>query len=415
MFIQMNHGCICTLAIQFMIKKKVESLEKMANNTVLLLTTEYGDHIIGGLGRHVNDLVGEGTKCGLTYIVVTISKTNTESYIVEDGVHVFRLLPWQRKSGDFFDYIRNINFRFSQFVLQELHLSFDLIHAHDWLTGIAGIQLKSMLKRPLLTTIHAHEMGRKQGIVNSAVSRIMEYEKNIIKFSDRLIVCSLFMQNVLINEYNCPIDRIEVIPNGVIPSNYKSELNIEEILNTFAFIYSPYLLAMGRLVEEKGFQILIKAFSEIEEDYSKLRLVISGKGPFYKNLKKLTKDLKLENKVFFTGFVKELERNTLLLNSEMVVIPSLYEPFGIIALESMVVGKPTLAFKTGGLAEILANNRGGLIQDKSSDGLATTLDFYLSSSGRARQIAETGSEAAHSMYDWSILIKKTVEVYMKTL
>src|SRR5690606_17516147 len=128
-------------------------------------------------------------------------------YKVEDGVHVFRLLPGKRKPSEFLDYIRNINFRLSQFVLQELQLSYDLIHVHDWLTGIAGSQLKDILKMPLLTTFHATEIGRKQDQVTAITKRITDYETKLVQASDRIIVCSLYMKNVLINELGCPIDK----------------------------------------------------------------------------------------------------------------------------------------------------------------------------------------------------------------
>ncbi|MGM0874265.1 MAG: glycosyltransferase family 4 protein [Bacillota bacterium] len=396
-----------------MIDKKVLALDGGANITVLLLTTEYGDKIIGGLGRHVNDLTVEGTKRGIVFIVVTVSQTHEESYRVEDGVHVFRLLPWQRKSKDFLEYILNVNFRFLQFILQELHLSFDLIHAHDWLTGIAGGQLKTIMNLPLLSTIHATEIGRKQGEINQLIKRITDYEKNLVHSSDKVIVCSLFMKNVLKNEFSLPMDRIEVIPNGIIPKNYQSVMLQEDAIKRFPFIQSPFLLAMGRLVKEKGFQLLIQAFSEIHENFSELRLVIAGVGPYGNQLKQLTRDLHLENKVIFTGFVQGIERNTLLKHCEIVVIPSLYEPFGIISLEGMVAAKPTIAFKIGGLAEILADNRGILINEATSKCLAEKLHFYLSQPNQMRKVADAGYEAANSIYNLSNLVDETVILYMK--
>jgi glycosyltransferase involved in cell wall biosynthesis len=392
-------------------EKKVPFLGYKANVTILLLTTEYRDHIIGGLGRHVTDLTSEGTKRGITYIVVTISKTDKESYKVEDGVHVFRLLPWKRKPSEFLDYIRNINFRFSQFVLQELQLSFDLIHVHDWLTGIAGSQLKDILKLPLLTTFHATEIGRKQDQVTAITKRITDYETKLVQASDRIIVCSLYMKNVLINELGCPLEKLEVIPNGVIPKNYQAIMLNEDVRNRFPFVGSPFLFAMGRLVKEKGFQLLIHAFSEIHQEFPDFILVIAGKGPFESELKQLTIKVNLENKVIFTGFLHDLERNTLLKHCDMLVIPSLYEPFGIIALEGMTAAKPTVAFNIGGLGEILAEKRGILISEVNSKSLAEILRKYLSQPDQYQDIAYKGFQSVNSEYNWSLLIDETADVY----
>ncbi|QGQ47271.1 glycosyltransferase family 4 protein [Metabacillus sediminilitoris] len=381
--------------------------------TVLLLTTEYGEHIIGGLGRHVTDLTIEGSKCGITYIVITVSQDNYESYTIENGIHVYRLLPWQKTSKDFLEYIRNINFRFTQFVLQELDYTFDLIHAHDWLMGIAANHIKKTLNLPLLSTIHATETGRKLGMIDTISKTIIEYESNLIRNSNHIIVCSLYMKNVLKNELSCQTNKIEVIPNGIIPSNYQSVLEREEAFKSFSFINSPFILAMGRLVKEKGFHLLIQAFSEIVDDYPDLYLVIAGVGPYQNELIQLAMDLHIENKIKFPGFVNEQERNTLLSRCEIVVVPSLYEPFGIISLEGMIAAKPVVSFNIGGLAEILAHNRGLIVNELSSKCLGEILQSYLLQPLKYNNMVMSGFEAASSQYNLSNLIYHTVELYRK--
>ncbi|MCM3650469.1 glycosyltransferase family 4 protein [Metabacillus litoralis] len=393
--------------------EKVPLLNNRSHLTVLLLTTEYKDQIIGGLGRHVTDLVSEGTKRGLHFIVITISKTNEESYKIEDGVHVFRLLPWQRNAKDFLEYIHNLNFRFSQFVLQELHLPFNLIHVHDWLTGIAGIQLKTFMNLPLLTTIHATENGRKSGKVDKVSKRITEYETMLIHKSDQIIVCSQFMKNVLLDEFKCPIKKVEVIANGIIPKNYQSVIFEEDAIHGFSHIKAPYLLAMGRHVKEKGFQHLIQAFADIQMDFPDLKLVIAGSGPDSKHLKQLTKELSIDNKVIFPGFVQNQERNMLLHHCEMLVIPSLYEPFGIIALEGMITKKPVVAFTLGGLSEVLADDRGILVNEATSKSLANTLQLYLSQPSLSKRNAMVGYDAAITNYNWSYIIEEMADLYSK--
>ncbi|MGM7721122.1 glycosyltransferase family 4 protein [Metabacillus sp. Hm71] len=383
-----------------------------SNPTVLILTSEYRDNIIGGLGRHVTDLTSVGSKQGMNFIVVTSSNTHEESYMIENGIHVFRLLSWQRRPHDFVDHIRNMNFRFVQFVIQELPLSFDLIHVHDWLTGLAGEQIKQILHKPLIATIHATERGRKQGVDNFLTKQITDYESKLIQVSDRVIVCSQFMRTVLQKEFACPIHKLEIIPNGIIPVNYLDIINRKDV---FPFKRSKYFLGMGRLVKEKGFQLLIQAFADIHKDYPEIKLVIAGEGPYEDELKELTKNLHIEENVYFTGFVQELARNTLIKNCELVVVPSIYEPFGIIALEGMIASKPVVAFQIGGLTEILKDGRGILVQETTSVSLMECLRDYLTNPKRFQMIAHKGYMAANTTYNWSNLIHRVFEFYTKTV
>lgn len=383
--------------------------------TVLVFTTEYGDKIVGGLGRHVTDLISEGSKRGISYIVITVSKDDNESYKEEDGVHVYRLLPLQKKTANFLDYIRNVNFRFSQFVLQELPLSFDIIHAHDWLTAIAGIQVQSLMKRPLLSTIHATEKGRKLAKDDIVTGPITEYEKELIQFSDRIIVCSQYMRNVLLDDFSYSEDKIEVIPNGIIAKNYHETMDYIDALRTFPFIQSSYIVTIGRLVREKGFELLIQAFAIIQPTFPNIKLVIAGVGPNRSVLEQLARELHIGNRVIFTGFLQELERNTLLKYCEMLVIPSLYEPFGIIALEGMVAKKPVMAFNIGGLSEILVENRGILLNEVSSHALADGLDKYLSKRNQMNDCKNACIKATNSTYNMSLLINDTIKIYRKVL
>jgi glycogen synthase len=386
---------------------------KMTDRTILVLTTEFEEHLVGGLGRHVNDFVEEGIKHNLIFIILTPSKSNKESYVQKENVHIFYLLPWKQNSLDLFDFIRNINFRLSQFVLQELHLSFDLIHVHDWMFAASACLIKEELHKPLITTIHSTEHERKQYNNGREYSKITEYEKQLIEASDQLIVCSYYMKNIIENRaFNREI-QVEVIPNGVIVENYQKILEPTQALQKFSFINSRFLFSMGRLVKEKGFHLLLEAFSSIHNKYPNLNLVIAGEGPYEEHLKQITTTLQIKTNVFFTGFVRDEERNTLLNNCQALIVPSLYEPFGIVALEGMVLQKPTISFRVGGLREVLSHDRGMLSEQITSKSLAETLLFALSHPKQAGAIAHNGYLATIKEYQWSILIKKVISIYKK--
>lgn len=392
----------------------IKKLKDAPLYTVLLLSTEYGENIVGGLGRHVTDLVETGTEHQLAYIVVTLSTTEHETYCYENGIHLYRLLPWQKDPSNFLDYIKNLNFRFSQFVLQELTFSFDLIHVHDWLTGIAGCALKKLTGKPLITTIHSTEQERKLGESNLLIQEITKYENKLINQSDQIIVCSEYMNKLLKNTYNLSSEKMKMISNGLIPEKYMIEKDLL-IENNYPLMSPPYLLAMGRLVKEKGFDLLLDAFSVIYKDFSELNVVIAGAGPAEMKLKQQASLLGLEERVFFPGFLYERERNMYLASCNMLVIPSLYEPFGIIALEGMIYSKPIVTFNVGGLADVLADNRGIIVERTTCDELAQQLRYYLNNPDEAKEIAIKGNQIIHSKYQWNSLIFEIINVYKNVL
>lgn len=383
--------------------------------TVLLLTTEFDDQLIGGLGRHVNDLVRTGTDHNVIYIVMTIAHTETESYMLEDGIHIFRLLPWQERWEGLSDYIQNINFRFTQFILQDLHLRFDLIHVHDWFFAPTACQIKKMFRTPLITTFHSTEQERKQFNNGGVIPLIVKYEDQLLTHSDHIIVCSQYMKKILLRRHPDQHISISVIPNGVILDNMKRFLSKDVALTKYPFIENSFLFGIGRMVKEKGFQLLIEAFSIIHHKYPTLKLVFAGRGPYERNLKKIAELKGLESKVIFVGFVNEIERNTLLSNCEMVVVPSYYEPFGIVTIEAFALARPVLAFKIGGLGEILGEHRGILVDQVSSLDLAAKLDTNLANQKGLKEIACHGNQAMKDEYQWVSIIGKIITLYNKVV
>jgi len=384
-------------------------------STVLHLTTEFGDQLIGGLGRHVNDLVQSCKEENLTIIVMTISHTGKESYSFNDGIHIFRMIPWQEDSASLPDYFRNLNFRFTQFILQDLHIQFDLVHVHDWFFATTACQIKKMLGIPFVSTIHSTERERKQFNNGRVIPQIIEYEDQLLQYSDHIIVCSEYMKDILLIRKPNRQNSISVIPNGIILENLKKMLSKDEALKRFPFLTEPILLGIGRLVKEKGFHILIEAFSQIHRQYPTLKLVLAGSGPYENELKRISKLYKLDSKVIFVGFLNEIERNTLLSKCEIVVIPSLYEPFGIVALEGLAASKPVLAFKTGGLKEIVKDNRGILLEGISSVQLAERLHKCLQHPKDVEAVALRGYQAMIAEYQWLSIIRITISMYNKVV
>ncbi len=379
------------------------------NITVLCLTTEYGENVVGGLGRHVTDLTLASKNQGLSYIVITPSISGKEYVEVNNHVTVYYVKNWTPVHLHFLDYIRNLNFRIVQFVLHELNKDVDLIHCHDWLTGMAAVTLQKQLGKPLISTIHSTEKERKLVTKTKPIEMITTYEKELMTKSDRLIVSSAYMYSLLNRDYDIEKERMDLIPNGILPSQY--QLPRKEPNNQYP---TPFILAMGRLVKEKGFDYLLEAFEEIKPFHKDLKLVIAGEGPFNEVLIRKSIELTIDD-VIFTGHVKGREKNCLLHQCEMLVIPSLYEPFGIIALEGMICRRPVIAFNTGGLKEIVGDGRGILVESSRSADLAKEMRTILVNRELGKEVADRGFTHVAQNYHWDDVILPIKHSYQTLL
>ncbi|MFC0270002.1 glycosyltransferase family 4 protein [Metabacillus herbersteinensis] len=381
---------------------------------ILMLTTEYPPNIIGGLGRHVGDLSISLQELGHEVTVITLSTTQSESYEEVDGVRVYRVVPIQTTFSNLIEWNLNVNFRFIQFFQENFEDSFDIIHAHDWLTSLAGIGLKRKYCLPLIATIHATEKGRNQNNVGDASLTIVQmYEKQLVEAANKIIVCSHFMKEVLMEEFRPPLEKLAIIPNGVNELNFKNAQSKNKMRKKFPSLDKPFIFSLGRLVTEKGFQYLLRSMPGIMDVFPTIQLVIAGEGPELKNLQQMAKKLHIQNSTTFVGFVNDLERNALLQACTLTVVPSTYEPFGIVALESMISKKPTVVSRTGGLKEIITKDTGVLFKPGDEKELAQCIISLLKNVVRTQEFAEQGYKTAKSSFNWRPIAKSTSKIYEK--
>ena len=234
---------------------------------------------------------------------------------------------------------------------------FDLVHAHDWLVGDAAQVLRNQYRLPLVATIHATEYGRNRGIHNELQRRIHELDARFAAGATRVICCSDFMAAEVKELFKIPGERIHILPNGVDPAN----LGIPRKLvpgwrepksegKTVFFI--------GRLVPEKGVQVLLEAFSRLLLEIQDLKLLVGGIGPYEGTLRAKAAELGLAERVVFLVTLDEKNAMNTLKWPMVAVFPSLYEPFGIVALEAMATQIPVL-FQIGRLSEVIAHGIDG--------------------------------------------------------
>ncbi|WP_456274038.1 glycosyltransferase [Bacillus sp. AK031] len=385
------------------------SLRADKQQTVLLLSWEYPPNIVGGLSRHVHDLSVSLVKKGCKVIVLTAATNGVPDYEINEGVHVYRTGPLHPMEEDFLQWVFQLNLSFIEkageiFEKEAIHL----VHAHDWIVGKSAVLIKNHYHIPLLTTIHATENGRNQGIFTDLHKRIHEEEKILVNASNQLIICSEHMKDEL-SQLDPPAHLpVTVIPNGV---NLKNVLSDESGQVNSTFDDVRYYFSIGRIVHEKGFDTIIETAERISEDQS-IHFVIAGKGPLLEQYRNKVTEKGLEQYVHFLGYVSDEERNAYLFKSEAVIFPSIYEPFGIVALEAMAAKKAVIASRTGGLTNIVEHGHAGLLFEPGDSGSLANAILSIEESNEMKvQMGENGFKMAEIMFSWERISQQTIGIY----
>ncbi|KSU63697.1 hypothetical protein AS034_05485 [[Bacillus] enclensis] len=390
-------------------KKSAQIADKQ--DAVLILSWEYPPNIIGGLSRHVYDLANNLVKKGKQVHVLTARSKDAVAYETLEGVTIHRVHPLHPYEENFFKWVFDLNQSFVQYAHELISQEkITHIHAHDWIVSTSAIKLKEFYSLPLITTIHATEHGRNQGIYTELQQKIHREEQLLVAASDHLIVCSEHMKEEVrsLFTFDAPI---EVIPNGVELERLgqmTTDQSIEE--------GRPYFFSIGRMVHEKGFETLIRAASLLKRDGHMVSFIIAGKGPMLDHYRQLVKNENLDDMVFFPGFISDEKRNGYLKSCLAVIFPSLYEPFGIVALEAMAFRKAVVASETGGLKSIVKHEKTGLLfqPDNDSD-LYEVLLSLLHDPLKSERLGEFGLKMAESMFSWERIADQTLHVYEDVL
>lgn len=392
-------------------------VKKVQNHKVLMLSWEFPPKTVGGLARHVYDLSRALAVQGEEVHLITCFVPGAKSYELVDGVHVYRVHPVHTDTHDFLDWVERLNQAMIECAhnLIRLH-NFDLIHAHDWLVARAGRNLKNSYRLPLISTIHATEFGRNGGIRNDIQRHINQIEWWLTYESWKVICCSKYMACEIAQVFQLPADKIRIIANGVEIKNVKPRLVDPGFHERYAAPWEKIVYFVGRLVPEKGVQVLIEAAPKVLEQYPDAKFVISGKGPHLEHLLELANNLGISHKVFFTGFADDETRNMLLTVSDVAVFPSLYEPFGIVALEAMATRTPVIVSETGGLAEVIEHEVDGLkVYPGNVDSLANAISRLLCDQDLAHRLSQAAWDKVNSVYNWGVIAAETVKVYREVV
>jgi glycogen(starch) synthase len=385
----------------------------------LLISWEYPPVIEGGLGRHVRKLSENLVRDGVEVHVLTRGGGKLESTEERHGVVVHRVKepPFPTDVNAFVRWVQTMNDHMRE-LGEELTdgLSPDLIHSHDWLVSDAAQRLARRARRPWLTTVHATEFGRHQGWVqNHPQSHIHAVERMMVRRSDHVITCSRYMRSHVASVFGVPRSRITAIQNGIDPSDLEPVADdLRGLRARYAKPDERLVLLVGRLVYEKGFHLALDALAPVIGKLGGLRFVVAGTGSAEAELKRQAWRLGLSRKGVFLGWVGDDMLHSLYRIADLCIVPSIYEPFGLVALEAMASGCLCVVADTGGLREVVPGDGtvGLRFPSRDSDALGAILERVLTDDEeRAQLVAEAREHVLR--FDWGEVARQTHGVYSR--
>ena len=393
---------------------------------VLMLSWEYTPHMVGGLGKHVVELLPELIDQGVEVHLITPRFRGGEpeeplrgadGRPAANGSRVYRVDPHPYQMPNFYTNAVQTNVLLEQAArhLVEQSGRFDLIHAHDWLVSFSAIALKHSRHLPLLATIHATEMGRNRGHLGDQMQRdIHMAEWNLLHESWRVIACADFMAWEIGTYFGASRDKIDVIPNGVDPAPF-DRLDRAALQSWRDQIVPPdtkIVFYVGRLVWEKGLQVLVDAAPQIVSIYPRVKFVIAGGGDFRHDLAERARRNGVGDWFLFPGRISDEDRDRLYKVADVAVFPSLYEPFGIVALEAMAAGTPVVVSDVGGLSEVVNLHETGIkVHPDDPGSLAWGILHTLVNEQWAAARAANARRVAREQFNWRRIAGMTKVVY----
>src|SRR5580704_7946723 len=391
------------------------------SDRVLILSWEYPPVIEGGLARHVRKLAEALVRQGVGVDVLTRGVGPDPeiegSRVLDSGgvnVHRVRQPDWPRDLDRFVTWVGQMNedMIVAGEALAQEH-SYDLVHGHDWLVGQASAELAERLGVPYVTTFHATEHGRHQGWVQKPPqSHIHSVERWVAHRADAVIVCSYYMRGHVADVFEIDERRVAVIPNGVDPSELRPTGDLHALRREFAAPHEKLVLLVGRLVYEKGFQLALDALPDVIERVGDVRFLVAGSGTHERELKAQAQRLGLSAHGTFLGWIGDDVLHSLYRIADLCVVPSIYEPFGLVALEAMASGCPCIVADTGGLREVVpVGERVGLrFNGGDSEHLGVMIERPLTDAQlRERLVIEASEHVLR--FDWDDIAQRTRAIY----
>ncbi len=388
---------------------------------ILLLSWEYPPQVVGGLGRHVAAL--SRTLRELGHEVHVVSRAHPDAPMEEwtaDGIHVVRVaeappvIPFQKLVPWVLAFNNGVQAAATRLLRT---YDIDVVHAHDWLVAYAAAGIKAAFGLPLVATVHATEYGRHQGYLPGDMNKMIHQVEWWLTYeARRVITCSRYMRRQVGDIFALPMDKVDVIPNGVAMRDFAlPSAEIDAFRRHIARRQEKLVLFAGRLEYEKGVQTVLHAMQRLLDELGPVRFLVAGTGTYSDELKAMVRRLRLRRWVRFTGFLADHELRLHYAAADVAVAPSIYEPFGLVAVEAMACGTPVVVSNTGGLREIVARGAGLRFTPEDADELASRLLEVLEDPVRAEELREKGLRSVKRRYAWRTVGAATIATYRQAI
>ncbi len=385
---------------------------------ILMVSWEYPPVVIGGLGRHVYQLATALAADGHEVVVLsrrpagTDPATHPTTDSMSEGVRVIAAAQDPHEfdfSSDMMAWTLAMGHAMIRAGLGLARHGWtpDVVHAHDWLVAHPAIALAEFFDVPLVSTMHATEAGRHSGWVSGLISRqVHASESWLARESDSIIACSSSMREEIAELFGPGLADITVIRNGIDSGRWP-------FARRRPHSGPPELLYLGRLEYEKGVHDAIAALPRIRRTHPGTTLTIAGDGTQQDWLVALARKHKVLKAIDFVGLVDHDQLLELLHRADAAVLPSHYEPFGIVALEAAAAGAPLVTSNVGGLGEAVIDGQTGLsFPPRDVAALADAVRAVLDDPAAAQRRAVAARERLTSDFDWHTVAAETAQVYL---
>ena len=410
-----------------------------------VLVYEYPPKIVGGLGTYAAEITRKFVLLGHDVSVFTMNDDTGDLPTRElwRGIEIHRPIHIDvsdslpdvvaedvRKWGrgiQLFSKILIYNYLSAAKLVNELvrkeEFKYDIVVAHDWLSVIAGAAIKKELGLPLVFHVHSTEKGRTLGDGSEVISNI---ERRGGQMADLIVTVSHAMWDELIR-LGFPMEKIQVCHNGVDPQKYcreeVGEAKVKEVRGTYGLEDGDLMaLYIGRLVWVKGVDKLIMAMPQVLKKVPNIKLVVVGLGEMRDYLEKLVDNLKLQDVVKFRfEFIPEEERIAHYAACDVAVFPSLYEPFGIVALEAMSMEKPVVVGASGvsGMREVVVpsgpDQCGLHVNPSDPADIAWGIINAVQDPQKRVHLGQNARRRVLQEFSWDIAAKRTAQLYSELL
>ena len=298
--------------------------------------------------------------------------------------------------------------------LYRLSRRFDIVHVHTFLPSpvIASLVTSRMFEQKVVLTVHAFA---PPGWYHDLAARFVMRES--IKNFQGVICVSEYIRGKMATFVRNRGPRLVTIYNGVDTSRFNPSLDARYLRKRLGVEGKKVILYVGRLVAYKGVTYLLEALSKLPQDIrDDAMLLVCGRGKMRQNLEEMVSRLKLTSNVIFAGFVQDEELPYYYAASDIVVVPSMYEPMGIVLLEAMSMKKPVIASKTGGIPEIISDKDNGLLVPPGDpEALARAIESVCSDRNLAETLGENGHKNVETNFTWERMVNDTLKLYLKIL